>query len=737
MLRSYFRLLPRDTIADARQKVQQQLRTLDPALLREDWILFSVLGLRQDTDPPMPTEPLMARSRLRAVLADIVKAAGREPGVIIFDDLHWLDPVSGGLLEAMIEATAGTHILVVLNFRPSFRAGWMQTQRYRHLELNEMGFSGSDTLVTDLIGNAAELRPVRSQVAARCAGNPFFAEELVRSLVETGILAGSPGAYRIGTATSEISLPPTVEAVIGARLDRLSEPAKTLLQLCATIGKEFPISLLREITGQSSHEIEQTLSQLQAADIVQERPGPLGRSFGFRHPMFQEVAYATQLRTRRRELHADVARAIETFPWGKMDEFAGLLAHHCEAAGEAMAAARHLQRSAHWIGRTDSSQALQQWKKVCALLVDAPSSATNRRLLAQASSQVLNYGWREGITVTEAKPYADQAVSYARETNDTVHGPLLLATYGRILAATGAADEYVTLSREALSMRANDIDVTRDAMLHGTHAQALWLSGRPRDALRMVEAGLALFASSTPRTEREESEFEAFRRSGFDPKHWLHAQKARFYVWLGRFKEAEAAIALMELMETTFGEVAVVKFIPHLAAAELGFWQQSAPLAQRHATLLTDYAERLRLPYLRVAALFADGLAASAAADFDTAIVSMQKALSFARHSNAGLEFEPLLLSAIAGATLQAGAALKAATLAADAMKIGQQRTNRIAECQASLVWASALLHDGSQNAIARARPLLARAEELIDASGAVVFEPMAIHVRTRLEALY
>ena len=359
------------------------------------------------------------------------------------------------------------------------------------------------------------------------------------------------------------------------------------------------------------------------------------------------------------------------------------------------------------------------------LLEDVADSRATHRLRAQASAQVMNFGWREGITPAEVRPYAEEAVNYAREVNDTVHGPLLLSSYGRILAARGSADEYVALAREGLSMRANDIDVMRDATLHGTLSQALWLSGRPRDALRVADDGLALLASSEPRTEREDEGFDFRRLIGFDPEHWLCAQRSRLLVWLGRFADAQAAITALEAGEATAGEVAVVKFIPHLAAAELGYWTNRPTLARAHVMQLDEYARRVRLPYLRVVAMLAGGLGSIAAADFAGAVEVLGDALLLARRANAGLEFEPVLMTCLADAVHRKGAAAEAVSRARDAVERGRERSNRVAECHATLVWAAALLDAGSTGAMTRVEPLLARAEELIEESGAVVLLPM------------
>ena len=204
----------------------------------------------------MASDPRIMQERLHALFGSIIKAAGREPGLILFDDLHWIDPVSESALAAIIEATAGTRILVVVNFRPRLQGALDELAA-----LSRPAFARDWVLPiatpwsSDLLGDAPEVEAVRAQVAARCGGNPFFAEELVRSLPETRVLAGEAGHYRLGSNPASVSLPSSVEAVVGARIDRLPEPVKALLQVGAIIGKEFPVALLQEVTAHAAPKI--------------------------------------------------------------------------------------------------------------------------------------------------------------------------------------------------------------------------------------------------------------------------------------------------------------------------------------------------------------------------------------------------------------------------------------------------------------------------------------------------
>jgi adenylate cyclase len=315
---------------------------------------------------------------------------------------------------------------MVLTFRPD----WSPPSRpasYRELALPELGLGAVGQVICDLIGDGPGLDQVVAHVAERSDGNPFFAEELILSLAQSGVLVGERGRYRLGpSGWQNPTLPTTVEAVIGARIDLLPEPEKSLLQTAAIIGKEFPFEVVRAVIGLSDAAARSLLRRLRAAELIQPRQTAMGESFAFRHPLIQEVAYTMQLRSTRTRLHAAVAQAIEGQEWGRRDEFAGLLAHHYEAAGNMVAAAMHLQRSARWVGRTNSGRALADWKKIRKMMQDQPRSKENDELRALAGGQLLTFGWREGMPVEEAKTYVDEALGYAREAGNRRHEALLI-----------------------------------------------------------------------------------------------------------------------------------------------------------------------------------------------------------------------------------------------------------------------------------------------------------------------
>ena len=686
ILRTFLRIGGLTDPASTRERIRQRIMGLDPALIGDLPALLDFLGYAPPGQALPRMEPRARLARLTDIVRAMVKAAGRRPSVLIVEDLHWLDEASGDFMQTLAEAIQGTHHVVVLNFRPTWSAPLMAMPHYRELRLEELPAAHARDLVRDHVGDDGELATIVDKVAQQCGGNPFFAEQLILSLAQDGVLSGERGHYRLtGPVSADMTLPATVEAVLGDRLDRLDAREKGLLQIGAIIGKEFPQALIEEVAGITTVDARRLLDRLTAAELILPRSGSSGASFAFRHPLIQEVAYATQLRARRVRLHAAVARAMERHEWGMGDESAGLLSHHCEAAGELELAARHLARAARWVGRTNSAQAFADWKKVRHLLRDQPRSDENDKLRALANGQILNFGWREGISAEEAKPFAEEALRFARGSSDRSHEPLLLGAYGRILSASGAADDYVRLVGDAIALSGPDGDPGRRGTVHGMLCQAYWQSGRLNEALTANDTALAAFESRNRNDGQVVLGLDIDQVLGFDVEHWVKCLRTRVLVWLGRHDEAEIWIARVSQVATDVVNP-VVQFIPHFAAVELAWHRDDAVSADRHATIVAEYADRSVAPYLQAMSQACRGLASIAAADFARAETCLTDALSNARHAKAGLELEARLLAPLADTHLRAGDAARAAKVAAEAMDVARRRTDRLAECHAGVV---------------------------------------------------
>ena len=718
MLRTFLRVTPQMDPMQARDRVTRRMAMLGLENGADLASLLDFLGIPAP-DLPMPRlDPRVRLGRLRDIVQAMVKAAGQRPSVLIVEDMHWLDEASATFMQTLVEAVVGTRTVVVFNYRPSWVASFGDSAIFREIRLDELSRPDASQLVYDMIGTRLELRQIADHVSAQSGGNPFFAEQLVLSLVQGGVLAGERGDYRLAAdVPRDVALPATVEAVIDARLDTLPDREKAILRIAAIIGKEFPQSLVERVAEIGPDVARTLLGRLCDAEVIQPCIVVGGAGYTFRHPLIQEVAYAMQLRARRTRLHAAVAKSMATFEWGLADEFAGLLAHHCEAAGQMVAAARHLERAARWLGRTNAAQALADWKRMRWVLRDQPSTDENDRLRATASGQIVIFGWREGLSAEEAGPYAEEALRYVRKAGDGVmHEPLLLASYGRILAASGAADDYVRLAHEALALAGPNGEPARLGTINVMLSQAYWLSGRLQEAIDANDKALAAFASQYQDDGRVVTGVTVNQIVGFDIEHWVRCLRTRILVWLGRFDEAETWIARVSQVDPSIVDH-VVQFIPHCAAVELAWHRGYAASADYHAGIVAEFAQKSAMPYLHVMAQTCRGLAASVAGEYDVADEFFRNALLHARQSKAALEFEARLLAHQADNYRRAGQGKRAIEVTTEAIGVARRRTDCLGECHARAVAVSVLaLRDGEA---------FDRARELMAISGAVILAPL------------
>src|SRR5262245_11164386 len=732
VMRAFFHITPALEPAAARRAIEAKLLPLSRSFADDLPLLADFLGLPAPELEGQRVDAKVRHARLRDLVQRTVKAAGRRTSVVVFEDLHWLDHPSQDFVETIVEAVNGTNIVVVLNFRPSWACPWSGLSHYRQLALGELEQGDIDRLVRELMGDDPTLGKLANQIARQSDGNPFFAEELVRALAQSSVLEGERGRYRLASPDRQDPvLPATTEAASGARLDLLPEREKSALQIGAVIGKEYPAALARAVAGIPEQEANALFGRLCELDLIKACDTPHGPGFAFRHPLIQEVAYAMQLRTTRTRLHASVAQAIESFPWGKLDESAGLLAHHCEAAGQELEAAMHLRRAALWVGRTNSAQALADWKKVRWLLRDQPRSQTCDQLRALASGRILGFAWSEGLTAADVRPYAEEALRFAREAGDHRHEALLLGGFGRVFAASDSADDYIRLASEGVAVAKASGDAGVFVACSAQLSQAYLFAGRPLEGLAASDRAMAALEDHSRPDGGVVLGLSASQIFGFDVPHWLCCLRARTLVLLGRFGEADAALASV-LAVDPHKILPVVHYHAHLAAVEMAWHRRDAAAAARHAAEVERYAVQSQMSYLRTVALFCDGLAASAGGDFSAASTRFGDALALARQSRTGLENEAKLMSGLADTLDRAGDFARAAEVAGEAIAVARRRTDRIAELHGDIVAAHALAADGRAP---QARAHLRQAEKLVETTGAVFFNLLLNRAKAKLTA--
>ena len=329
LCKSYFRVEARDDARSIREKVTGKLLTLDESLGAMVPGFLSLLDVPTDDAAWDALDPGQRRRRtvdgLRRML---LRESQIQPLCVVFEDLHWVDAETQGLLDALVESLPTARILLLVNYRPEYSHGWGSKTYYSQLRLDPLPPESADELLRALLGEHDDLDPIKRLLVERTEGVPFFLEESVRTLVETGALAGERGGYRLARPFDTIQVPATVQAILAARIDRLPPEDKTLLQTAAVIGKDVPFALLQAISESPEETLRHGLGRLQAAEFLYETALFPELEYTFKHALTQEVAYGGLLQERRRVLHAGTVRAFEMLYPGRAGERTSWLTLH-------------------------------------------------------------------------------------------------------------------------------------------------------------------------------------------------------------------------------------------------------------------------------------------------------------------------------------------------------------------------------------------------------------------------
>jgi len=329
LLRMYFKIADGDAPRAIREKITGKLLALDENLRAALPPLLSLLGVPV-ADPQWDAlGPVERRERiLDAVKHVVLRESQVQPVALLFEDLHWIDTETQALLDNLVESLPTARALLLVNYRPEYQHAWGGKTYYTQLRVDPLGAEGAAALLDGLLGPDRPLAPLKRLLIERTDGNPFFLEESVRTLVETGVVAGDRGAFRLAKPVEAIQVPATVQAVLAARIDRLPPPVKDLLQSAAVIGKTIPFTLLETVAGAAGPELRRGLTQLQAAEFLYETALFPELEYTFKHALTLEVAYQTLLRERRRVLHAAVLGALEARARDRPADNVEVLAHH-------------------------------------------------------------------------------------------------------------------------------------------------------------------------------------------------------------------------------------------------------------------------------------------------------------------------------------------------------------------------------------------------------------------------
>src|SRR5277367_4989046 len=457
----------------ARDRLRSRVPDADP----EDLLLFDDLLGIADPDVALPTIDPDARRRRLTALVNAASLARKFPAVFVIEDAHWIDEVSESMLAEFLTVIAQTPSLVLVTYRPEYRGPLTQLPGAQTVALAPLSDSETAGLVSELLGSNPSVGGVITMITQTAAGNPFFAEEIVRDLAERGVLRGNRSAYECTADAAEVSVPATVQATIAARIDRLDPAAKRTLSAAAVIGSRFSRELL-ETLG-----IDPVLESLVGGEFIDQIRFTRRSEYVFHHPLVRTVAYESQLKSDRAELHGRVAAAIESRDPAAADENAALLAEHLEAAGDLYAAYGWHMRAATWATNRDIVAARRSWERARTIADTLPTDDPNQVAMRIAPRTML-CGTAYRVHANDAGARFDELRQLCAVTGDKA--PLAVAMGGLVMdhAYRGRIRQASKLASEAMALIESLGDPTLIVGLTFPALYAKFESGESADALR-------------------------------------------------------------------------------------------------------------------------------------------------------------------------------------------------------------------------------------------------------------
>jgi class 3 adenylate cyclase/tetratricopeptide (TPR) repeat protein len=374
LLKAYFKIHERDSHREIREKVTGRLLTLDRALEPIQPALLALLDVPVEDAHWQALDPAQRRQRtLDAVKHLLLRESAAQPVLVVFEDLHWIDGETQALLNGLVESLPPARLLLLVNYRPEYQHSWVSKTYYSQLRLDALAPESADELLSALLGDDPALAPLKRALVKR--GNPLFIEESIRTLQETGALAGERGAYRLIRPVQAIEVPATVQIILAARIDRLSADDKQLLQTASVIGKDVPFVLLHTVAEADENAVRQGLAHLQSAEFLYESRIFPDSEYTFKHALTHEVTYGTLLHDRRKALHARIVDAIEQCYPERLTEHIEWLAYHAVHGEMWEQAVSYLrQAGAKAMARSANREAVACFEQALTALQQLPES---------------------------------------------------------------------------------------------------------------------------------------------------------------------------------------------------------------------------------------------------------------------------------------------------------------------------------------------------------------------------
>ena len=530
-LKEYFQITASDEPGTIREKVTSKLLNVDDKLLPTLPTILTLLDIPPDDTQSWIPDPRQCRQRmLEAVKQLLFRESERQPLLVVLEDLQSIDPETQVLIDGLVDSLPAARCLLLISARPEYQNRWGHKTYYTHLRIDTLPPYNAGEMLNALVGTDARLEPIKHLLIEKTQGTPFFLEESVRALVDTGALGGEPEAYFAAKPVSELSIPATLGSLLTSRIDRLSPVDKRLLQCAAVVGNHVPLSILQAVGELAADELRQALKGLLASEFLYEARLFPEIEYTFKHALIHDAAYQMLAGDRRRALHSATLFAGEQQYADQLGEKADWLAFHALRGQKWDRAVAHLQAAAvREITRAANRVAAQHLEN--ALIAVEHLSDPERNQLAIDLRIALRHALTPLGQVKRTLEHLRAAEQLANQLNDRSRLGRVISFTANCLVLQGRYTEALVTGETALNIAHELRDHHLELATRTYMARARLLRGECQTAIEMFQAIM--------RTLQEQS-LDGFLHLPVLPAAFAGSNLAIALAEVGQFEEAQA-----------------------------------------------------------------------------------------------------------------------------------------------------------------------------------------------------
>lgn len=722
LIRSFLGLADDDTPAVARQKIRSRLLALGEETEERLPRIYEYLGV-PDPAIKMPSiDPNVRQSRVLALIRwALLKAQRSRTMVLILEDLQWFDDSSLEIVDMLMRSVRNSQVLIIGSLRPEFRPDFVYDGQCHRLALAPLETQDSIALARGILGESPALAELAGRVAETAVGNPLFIEEIIQDLADRQVLEGQRGDYRLSGTVQQITTPTSIQDVLTARVDRLPDRHKQVLQAASVIGREFTLPVLQALTEMTPAELGKILERLGAAEFVMPITDGQRTQYRFKHVLMQKAVYRSMLREKRARLHAVAAETLKAIHASRRDEFAALIAYHWEAAGEAMKAAQAYHQAAEWVVRKDVLESLNYRHKVIRQIEGLPLTRETRHLGVYSRRALLNWATATTLSPADAEKLFQQGRDIA-DAGTTLDLAQLYGGYAIYQAHCQSFSRSIDLSDRCSEILASAGQSALQVLVEAFVKPVCYgTAGRPRELHDISSRALSTI----------EQKGSPGVIDGADPKIWASTFYAISVADLGDLplglellrKTAEIARASEDIMLINLvGVQARFRYF-------MGLPGDAAALADEALML----ARQSRAEHLVAMAHFYRGVAHVLHEQWPEARLHFEQSRTHGRHGEMILAVYGVSTAWLAHALVRTGDAGAAPALIEEALKLAEERGNFWVLQEALMMRCAVLRESVGRAAESDIRQTIARWDASIDENGAEMYRHLVWLERARL----